>query len=68
MTKKTMTEKELKIGYFNGIIEEYVEAKRRGETTDTLGVWVACHTDLDSDDELFGEFLIYAQKTNYEAN
>jgi hypothetical protein len=62
-----MTEKELKIGYFNGIIEQYCEARRRGDT-DTLGVWAACHTDLDSDEELFGEFLIYAQKTNYDAN
>lgn len=62
-----MTEKELKIGYFNGIIERYCEARRRGEI-DILGVWAACHTDLDSDEELFGEFLIYAQKTNYEAN
>lgn len=61
-----MTEKELKIGYFNGIIEEYVEAKRRDETTDTLSVWAACHTDLDSDEELFGEFLIYAETTNYK--
>ena len=61
-----MTEKELKIGYFNGIIEEYVEAKRRGEIIDTLGVWAACHTDLDSDEELFGEFLIYAETTNYK--
>lgn len=63
-----MTEKELKIGYFNQIIEQYVEAKRRGETTDTLGVWAALHSDLDSDDEDFGEFLVYANKVNYGDN
>lgn len=62
-----MTEKELKIGYFNQLIEEYVEARRDGET-DSLAVWVACHSNLDSDDKEFGEFLIYANKVNYGQN
>lgn len=56
-----MTEEELKIGYFNQLISEYIEAKRAGET-DSIGVWAALHTDLDGDEELFGDFLIYANK------
>lgn len=60
-----MTEKELKIGYFNQLIEEYIEARRAGET-DSLAVWAACHTYLDSDEELFADFLIYAETTNYK--
>lgn len=61
-----MTEKELKIGYFNQLIEEYVEARRYKDEKDSLAVWVACHSDLDSDDKEFSEFLIYAEKTNYK--
>lgn len=44
--------------YFDELINKYLEAKKNGET-DSIGVWAACYTDIDGDNELFGDFLIY---------